>query len=117
MMNKLIIQPISLDMESRRRKFTDEQKLEILNQAEKNGVIAVLRDHRLSYSVFARWREKFMKNDTNKQEMLERNKTKSELKQFMEENIRLKRIIAEQVIELARKDEELKKSNSQYGRR
>jgi hypothetical protein len=57
-----------------------------------------------------------MKTDTNKQEMIERNKTKSELKQFMEENVRLKRIIAEQVIELARKDEELKKSNSQYRR-
>ena len=117
MMDKRIVQPIAFDMASRRRKFTDEQKLEILHQAEKTGVIAVLRDHSLSYSVFARWREKFMKNDTNKQEMLERNKTKSELKQFMEENIRLKRIIAEQALELARKDEELKKSNSQYGRR
>jgi putative transposase len=80
-------------------------------------VIAVLRNHSLSYSVFARWREKFMKGDVNKQEMIERNKTRSELKQFIEENVRLKRIIAEQALELARKDEEIKKLYSQFGKR
>ena len=41
-----------------KRKFTDEQKLEILQQAQRSGVTAVLRDHALSYSVFARWKEK-----------------------------------------------------------
>jgi putative transposase len=97
-------------MTTRKRKFTDEQKLEILQQAEKHGVTAVLRTHSLSYSVFARWKEKFMMNDVQKQEAFLKNKAKSELKQFMEENIRLKRIIAEQALELARKDEELKKN-------
>ena len=96
-------------MTTRKRKFTDEQKLEILQQAQKHGVTAVLRTHSLSYSVFARWKEKFMQNDVQKQENFLKNKAKSELKQFMEENIRLKRIIAEQALELARKDEELKK--------
>jgi putative transposase len=95
----------------RKRKFTDEQKLEILQQAEKYGVTAVLRTHSLSYSVFARWKEKFMKNDVKKQEAYLTNRAKSELKQFMEENSRLKRIIAEQALELARKDEELKKNS------
>ena len=95
-------------MASQKRKFTDEQKLEILRQANEMGVIAVIRNHNLSYSVFARWREKFM--EKNKKRLTLKNKTKSKLKQFMEDNTRLKKIIAEQALELERRDEALKKS-------
>jgi putative transposase len=97
-------------MASQKRKFSDEQKLEILRQANELGVIAVIRNHNLSYSVFARWREKFMEKDKNKQELILKNKPKSRLKQFMEDNTRLKKIIAEQALELERKNEALKKS-------
>ena len=95
-------------MASQKRKFTDEQKLEILRQANEMGVIAVIRNHNLSYSVFARWREKFMEKD--KKKLTLKNKPKSKLKQFMEDNTRLKKIIAEQALELERKDEALRKS-------
>ena len=81
------------------------------------GVTLVLRNHSLSYSVFAKWREKFMKKDASKQDAMLSNRTRSELKQYMEENARLKKIIADQALELERKDEELKKSNSPYGKR
>ena len=95
-------------MASQKRKFTDEQKLEILRQANEMGVIAVIRNHNLSYSVFARWREKFM--EKNKKRLTLKNKTKSKLKQFMEDNTRLKKIIADQALELERKNEALRKS-------
>jgi putative transposase len=95
-------------MASPKRKFTDEQKLEILKQANEMGVIAVIRNHNLSYSVFARWREKFMEKD--KKELTLKNKPKSKLKQFMEDNTRLKKIIAEQALELERKNEALRKT-------
>ena len=95
-------------MASQKRKFTDEQKLEILRQANEMGVIAVIRNHNLSYSVFARWREKFM--EKNKKGLTLKNKTKSKLKQFMEDNTRLKKIIADQALELERRDEALRKS-------
>ena len=95
-------------MASQKRKFTDEQKLEILKQANEMGVIAVIRNHNLSYSVFARWREKFMEKD--KKELTLKNKPKSKLKQFMEDNTRLKKIIAEQALELERKNEALRKT-------
>ncbi len=95
-------------MASQKRKFTDDQKLEILKQANEMGVIAVIRNHNLSYSVFARWREKFMEKD--KKELILKNKPKSKLKQFMEDNTRLKKIIAEQALELERKDEALRKN-------
>jgi len=95
-------------MAIQKRKFTDEQRLEILRQANEMGVIAVIRNHNLSYSVFARWREKFMKK--NKKGLTLKNKTKSKLKQFMEDNTRLKKIIADQALELERKNEALRKS-------
>ena len=91
-----------------KRKFTNEQKLEILRQANEMGVIAVIRNHNLSYSVFARWREKFM--EKNKKRLTLKNKTKSKLKQFMEDNTRLKKIIADQALEIERKNEALRKT-------
>ncbi|HMK16616.1 MAG TPA: transposase [Chitinophagaceae bacterium] len=97
-------------MASQKRKFTDEQKLEILRQANEMGVIAVIRNHNLSYSVFARWREKFMEKDKNKQDTSLKNKPNSKLKQFMEDNTRLKKIIAEQALEIERKNEALRKN-------
>ena len=103
-------QPIFFTMVSQKRKFTDEQKLEILRQANEMGVIAVIRNHNLSYSVFARWREKFMEKDKNKQKLILKSKTKSKLKQFMEDNTRLKKIIADQALELERRNEALRKS-------
>ena len=113
-----IPQPLSSSaMPSRKRKFTDEQKLEILRQANEMGVIAVIRNHNLSYSVFARWREKFMKNDKGKQELISRKKNRSEFKQIMEENTTLKKIIADLALELESKDEELRKNNPSYNRR
>ncbi|HEX6194134.1 MAG TPA: transposase [Chitinophagaceae bacterium] len=116
-MNELLFIFNPTTMSNGRRKFTDEQKLEILKQAEQIGINKALRHHSLSYSVFSRWREKFSSNDENKQETLMRNKTKWELKQYMEENARLKKIIAYQALELERKDEELRKGNSMYGKR
>jgi putative transposase len=101
-----------------KRRFTDEQKLEILQEAEKRGITVVLREHSLSYSVFAKWREKFAeRNMDDAQGMILANKTKSELKQFIEENTRLKKIIADQALELERKDEVLKKNNPLYNKR
>ena len=101
-------------MPSPRRKFTDDQKLGILEQAGKEGVTSVLHQHRLSYSVFARWKKRFMKHDTNTQEA-PTNRTRSELKHLQEENSRLKKIIADQALELAWKEEELKKYNPGSG--
>ena len=97
-------------MASQKRKFTEEQKLEILRQANEMGVISVIRNHNLSYSVFARWREKFMEKNKNGQKLILKNKTKSELKLFKEENTRLKKIIADQALELEKRNEELRKS-------
>ena len=90
-----------------RRKFTDEEKLVILSQAEKVGISATLRHYNLSYSVFAKWKQKFMtQNSTQPSDTL---KTRTKLRQLYNENLRLKKIIADQALELEQKEEELKK--------
>jgi putative transposase len=105
-------------MTSSRRRFTDDQKLEILQQADKSGVTAVLREHRLSYSVFARWRQKFLQHvGTNTDVRREVNRTRSELKLLNEENLQLKKIIADQALQLERKEEELRRMNSLFRKR
>jgi putative transposase len=102
---------------SSRRRFTDDQKLEILRQANESGVTAVLREHRLSYSVFARWRQKFLHRGTTADVMREMNRSRSELKLLNDENLRLKKIIADQALQLERKNEELSRMNSLFRRR
>ena len=100
-------------MASPRRKFSEAEKLNILDSAERLGVTAVLREHRLSYSVFARWKGQYRKNGTEPSTQSAGARTRSELRQVLEENVRLKRIIADQVIELERKEEELRKYRPQ----
>jgi putative transposase len=89
-----------------RRRFTEDQKIAILNQATKMGITAVLREHNLSYSVFARWKHQLIKDEPSNQSYT---KTRSELKHLYEENMRLKKIIADMALELNKKEDELKK--------
>ena len=89
-----------------RRRFTEEQKIAILDQAMKRGITAVLREHSLSYSVFARWKQQLIKDEPAGQSS---SQTRSELKHLYEENMRLKKIIADLALELNKKQEELKK--------
>src|SRR5688572_4100954 len=100
-----------------RRKFTDEQKLKILREAEEMGITRVLHNHNLSYSAFARWRQQFAVHDPARQQSQLRYQERSELKQYKTENQRLKKIIADQALELERKEEELKKNNHSQGKR
>jgi hypothetical protein len=58
-----------------------------------------------------------VKKDQSKLDSISRKKAKSEFKHIMEENSQLKRIIADQALELKRKDEELKRMNQSYSRR
>jgi len=92
-----------------RRRFTEEQKIAILDQAMKKGITAVLREHSLSYSVFARWKQQLVKSEPSIESY---SRTRSELKQLSEENIRLKKIIADLALELNKREEELKRVNS-----
>lgn len=96
-------------MATQRRTFSYDEKLGIVQKASQLGVTAVLHEYHLSYSVFARWRKQFLQANANAAEIAASNKTRLELKQLQEENQRLKKIIADQALELERKEEDLRK--------
>jgi len=97
-------------MATQRRRFTDEEKIEILQQANLLGITNVLRKHHLSYSVYSKWKEKFQKDLPKPSEQM----TKAEMMLVMEENKRLKKIVAEQALSIEQKTEELKKMKDQH---
>jgi putative transposase len=102
-------------MAAQRRKFTDQEKLNIIQQVSRQGVTAVLREHSLSYSVFAKWKQKFI-GSRDSGSVYSPNRARSELKQLAEENARLKRIIADQALEIELKNEQLKKIGTNYNK-
>ena len=83
---------------AQRRKFTDEEKLNVLIQAGQSGVTNVLRHYNISYSIFARWKQSFLKKGIDPFSSTNENKS------LLEENMRLKKIIADQAISLEMKD-------------
>ena len=89
----------------KRRKFTDDEKQKIVNEASMRGINVVLQEHRLSYSVFTRWKKKFCIADTNK--IKTDPKVVQQLNALVIENERLKKIIANQALEIQIKAEKL----------
>ena len=96
-------------MSATRRKFTDEEKLEILHQASQSGITEALRKHNLSYSVFTRWKQKFIEQNNHSGNS---HFNSSEIRLLQEENIRLKKIIADLALALELKNEELRRVSS-----
>jgi putative transposase len=102
-------------MASARRKFTPHQKAQIMQQVQELGVIRVLKEHHLSYSVYARWKQQMV--DKQSPHHGDTALVYEERALLQQENSRLKKIIADQALEMERKDEELKKMNPLYGKR
>jgi len=98
-------------MAAQRRKFSDEEKLNILHQAGQKGTSNILRHYNISYSVFARWKKNYQKKG------IDPTAAKSETMILAEENSRLKKIIAEQALSIELKDEELRRLTSILDRR
>lgn len=101
-------------MGTKRRQFSHDEKLRILQYAAQSGVINILHEYRLSYSVFARWKRQLMPPDPNAPPRAPVHKSKLLLEQLLEENARLKKIISDQALEIARKEEELKRCGQDH---
>ena len=93
----------------KRRKFTPEERLSILQEARREGRIETIRRHNLAPSLFNRWRVMYesggidgLKNQHKRVDPV--------IRELEEENQRLKRIIANQALELEVKSELLKKT-------
>ncbi|GAO41094.1 transposase [Flavihumibacter petaseus] len=95
-----------------RRKFTDDEKRAIIDGAAQKGVNAILREHGLSYSVYSRWKEKFQPEVMKEQHAQFR--LQQQVRVLTAENERLKKIIANQALEIQIKTEKLVEQASRF---
>ena len=99
-------------MTKERRKFTPEDRLSILQEAQREGQAQTCRKYNLSSSVMLRWKKKYLSQGINGLKPADR-KVDPALRDLEEENERLKKIIARQALELEVKSELLKKTSFQ----
>ena len=86
-----------------------EQKLQILREAEAEGMLATCRKYEIAQSLFYRWKHAFeQKGIDGLQGQYYR--VDPEVKALEAENERLKKIIGKQALELEVKNELLKKT-------
>ena len=98
-------------MSKSRRKFSVDQKLQLIQEADQHGITQTLRKHNLSHSVFLKWKQQFNQGGAGSLQP-RYHKVDPELKALQEENARLKKIIGNQALELEFKTELLKKSDA-----
>jgi putative transposase len=91
-----------------KRSFTADQKAAILQEADKEGVIATCRKHSISTSLFYQWRDKLTLKGreglAHGQALLTQ-----EVRRLAAENARLKKLLAQKELVLDIKEELLKK--------
>ena len=102
-------------MSKQRRKFSVEQKLQIIQETDQQGITQTLRKHNVSHSVYLRWKRQFDQGGASSLQP-QYHRVDPELRALQEENARLKKIIGNQALELEFKTELLKK-NEAYERR
>jgi putative transposase len=92
-----------------RRRFSIDEKTDILQEARVAGITVVLRKHNLSYSVFHRWKEKLEYKTMDHVNPLQ-SQLQIRLKNLSQENTLLKKIISNQAMLLELKENELLKA-------
>ena len=100
-------------MSKTRRQFTPEEKYSILQEAEREGTTETSRKYNLAHSVLSYWKKKYLVKGKDGLKASYK-KVDPQLRVLEEENVRLKKIIANQALELEFKTELLKKSDAHY---
>lgn len=92
-----------------RRTFTPDERLSILQEAEREGRPETIRKYNIAPSLFDRWRKKYLSNGMeglkNRYRQID-----PRVRELEQENDRLKKIIAKQALEIEVKSELLKKT-------
>ncbi|TAH27447.1 MAG: transposase [Cytophagales bacterium] len=91
------------------RKFSPEERLSILQEAEREGTVETSRKYNLSPSLLSKWKERYLTKGAAGLKP-QYNRVDPQVRALEEENERLKRIIARQALELEVKGELLKKT-------
>ncbi len=102
-------------MAKHRRSFPLEEKLRIIQEAAEKGIAVTRQKYGIAHSVLLRWRNTYKNGLPQWQENF--SQMESELNTVREENRRLKKIVADQVLELQIKSELLQKVDPPITRR
>ena len=96
-------------MGKRRRKWSAEEKLQVIKDVESLGMAEALRQHNISSSLFYRWKSKY---ELDGLEGLSRGKggVDRERLELHREIERLRQVVADQAVTIRIKDELLKKT-------
>ena len=91
-------------MSRQRRKWSESEKLQIIQEAEQNGLTETLRKYNVAQSLFHRWRRAY--NGEGMEGLQPKyHRVDPEVKRLQQENERLKKIIAKQALEIDFKDD------------
>jgi transposase-like protein len=96
-------------MSKTRRKFTVDDRLSIIKEAEREGRTETVRKYQIAPSMFDRWRRKYLSQGLEGLKP-QYKKIDPQVRDLELENERLKRIIARQALEIEVKSELLKKT-------
>jgi transposase-like protein len=96
-------------MSKKRRTFSPEERLSILQEAQREGRAETLRKYNIGPSLYDRWRKKYLSGGVDALKPAYK-RIDPQLRELEQENERLKRIIARQALELEVKTEMLKKT-------
>lgn len=92
-----------------KRKFTPEDRLSIVQESMREGIAATGRKYNISPSMIGLWKKKYLeKGSSGLKDGYHR--VDPQVRQLEEENARLRRVIANQALELDVKNELLKKT-------
>jgi putative transposase len=102
-------------MKKTRRQFSPEEKLSILQEADRLGITETSRKYNIAHSVLSYWRKKYLSKGKDGLKASYR-QVDPQLRELEQENERLKRIIAKQALEIEVKTELIKKSQAHFQR-
>ncbi len=97
-------------MSTHRRKWQKSEKLAALAMYKKEGVSATCRQFQVSMTTFYKWKDKFEALGESAFDEKDKGQVSTDNKYLIEENKRLKLIIAEKELKLMIQEELLKKS-------
>lgn len=98
-------------MTKTRRVFTPEEKLSILQEAEREGQTEICRKYNLASSVLSYWKKKYLSKGKDGLKAAYK-RVDPEVRALEDEIARLQRIIVKQAVEIEFKTELIKKSQA-----
>ncbi len=101
-------------MSSVKRTWSIDEKVTILKDIQKTGVVEGCRKHGIYATTYYDWKKKYEEKGSDGLVPHYGRKEASELKKIQKENERLKKLLAEKELELSIQSELLKKKRAQW---